>query len=148
MDLILSFSDSIDADAVRAEVEELLTLGVTFDALPEACWQTDEQEPQVDPKFLKLPSSGSQRQAVLLTILAADKTPDEIADELACANSSVDGRVLELRQGGFIKATDQTRPTPWGGKAAVLTATQKARTECRLAPKAWFPGAVRPATCQ
>lgn len=147
MDLIVSFPDGITPNAVQAEVDELLSLGVTFDGVPETRWHVEE-EPQIDPKFLKLPSSGSQRQAVLLAILAGDKTPDEIADELRCANSSVDGRVLELRQGGYIKATDQTRPTPWGGRAAVLTATQKARTECRLAPKAWFPGAIRPATCQ
>lgn len=145
-DLILSFSEAegLSLDAVRREVEELLSIGVTFNAEPELRWDSDE--PEIDPSWFSLPSSGSQRQAVLLAVLEGGKTRDDLDRELSIG--SCGPRLRELRLGGWIEYTDQTKLTQYGQKGRVLRATQKARNHCRLKPKGWFPGGVRPATCQ
>lgn len=144
MDLLISFSDGVDRDAVAAEVAELLSIGVTFDGVPELRW--DDAEPVIDPTWLSLPPAGSQRQAVLLAVHEGDKTRDDLDRELAIG--SVGPRLRELRLGGFVEYTDRTKRTQYGQQGRVLATTHKARMACRLKPAAWFPGGVRPASCQ
>lgn len=132
--------------ALVAEICEALSLvsvPATF-GVPE--WEAPPAEP--DPNWFKLPSANSQRQSVLLLILEGGKTRDELCHALDRENSSIDARVLELIGGGWIIESDEQRQTRYGRKATVLEATDKARSNCRLAPLKWFPGGVRPETCR
>jgi hypothetical protein len=73
------------------------------------------------------PRSGSQRHRVLLTIARGQHgaTADEIAEEMGVGLNSVRPRIVELREGGWIKDTRMTRKTPTGADATVMVLTTK-----------------------
>jgi predicted transcriptional regulator len=77
------------------------------------------------------PRSGSQRWRVLQEIAAKPRTRDELAADLSLGDSSIDPRVWELRQGGFVEDSDETRPTRQKSRAAVLRVTAKGLYEVR-----------------
>jgi hypothetical protein len=69
------------------------------------------------------PKSGSQRWKVLIAIARAGErgmTRDELGEYLRLPDSSVDGRVWELKQGNWIDESDQKRKTRYGSLAAAL----------------------------
>jgi hypothetical protein len=142
--MILSFNGDVGLDSVAQEIGELLSIGVSFDTMPEIRWDSDE--PEIDPSWLSLPAPNSQRQSVLLAVLEGDKTRDDLDRELGIG--SVGPRLRELRLGGFVEYSDRTKITQYGSQGRVLAATHKTKTQCRLKPAAWFPGGVRPETCR
>lgn len=75
------------------------------------------------------PKSGSQRDRVLRAIRDSGPqtgiTRDELARKLGLPDSSVDGRVWELKQGQWVCEADHTRPTSSGGEAHALVLTGK-----------------------
>lgn len=131
----------LDSEPALDELREALDLiGVTFEVVP-------EEEPQIDPAWFKLPSPGSQRQAVLLHFFAVKQATREQAKDALGITSEGTTRIHELMQGGFLSETGERVLTEHGKTAAVVAPTEKARRELRLVPKAWFPGGVRPAGC-
>lgn len=76
------------------------------------------------------PRSGTQRWKVLTTIVASGgKTRDQLAEDLHLPDSSVDARVWELKQGGFVEESSRRARTRAAAEAAVLVATKKGREE-------------------
>jgi hypothetical protein len=74
------------------------------------------------------PKSGSQRERVLTAIRRSGTngmTRDELAHYLRLPDSSVDGRVWELKHGQWVCEADHTRPTSSGGDAHALILTAK-----------------------
>lgn len=75
------------------------------------------------------PKSGSQRWRVLRAIRDSGEqgmTRDELAHFLQLPDSSVDGRVWELKQGDWAIDSEQTRTTQSGGEAHALVLSLKA----------------------
>lgn len=105
-----------------------------------------ERDPNyVEPRLLKLPSTGSQRQGYLLHFVA--NGPD--TREGAKTAMGLDGfsdchtRVSELIQGGWLAETGEERLTRSNSKAAVVAITDKAKRALNLATNDWFPGGIR-----
>lgn len=74
------------------------------------------------------PRSGSQRHRVLVAIVEySGLTRDEVSNKLSLPDSSVDARVLELKKGGWVEESEDTRTTRNGSQAAVVRATAKGR---------------------
>lgn len=76
------------------------------------------------------PRSGSQRHRVLVAIVAAGErglTREETSRQLNLPDSGTDGRVLELKQGGWVEDTERRRKTERNCDAAVVVATAKGR---------------------
>lgn len=143
-DLILTFPEGACKDTI---IDELTTCQGLSDALATCSLKWDEPT-EPDPSWFKLPPADSQRQRVLLYLLDNAETREKIAQDLRIPDSAVDGRVMELAGGGWVVDTGEKRDTQYGRLARVVTATDKARRHCRLAPLKWFPGGVRPEACK
>lgn len=81
------------------------------------------------------PRSGSQRALVLECLQSKGHfgaTRQEIAAETGLSDDSVRPRVVELLDGGWVVATELTRPTPMGEQAEVLVASERALAETGL----------------
>jgi hypothetical protein len=132
--------------ATLEDIQEALTLldDVTVKVVEQKAKPTGP-----DPRLLKLPKSGSQRQGYLLTVLALGSCTREEAKTAMGLDGLSDchTRVSELIQGGFLVETGEKRLTRSGDNAAVVTLTEKAKRELRLVPTRWFPGNVRPSGC-
>lgn len=78
--------------------------------------------------LLNFPRSGSQRDRILRAIRKAGSsgmTRDELARQLHLPDSSVDGRVWELKHGHWVCDAEHTRKTSSGGDARALVLTGK-----------------------
>jgi hypothetical protein len=73
------------------------------------------------------PRSGTQRERILQVIeeSGGGLTRDELAQQLHFPDSSVDPRVRELIDGGWIEESVETRPTRTGADAHILVPTAK-----------------------
>jgi hypothetical protein len=74
------------------------------------------------------PRSGSQRHRILEFLEAQGDhgaTRQELAQILGLSDDSVRPRVVELVEGGWVRGTDRTRPTPMGEQAEVLVAVDR-----------------------
>lgn len=105
----------------------------------------ESTEPRMLDAWLKLPSTGSQRQATLLHFIKEGKsTRDRCKLALGLgSHSDCATRVTELMRGGFLSETGERWETLAGEMAAVLAPTEKARRDVKLAPRKWFPMGVR-----
>lgn len=105
----------------------------------------DDRPKPPDPRLLKLPGAGTQRQAYLLHFAKVGHATREQAKTALGLDGFSDchTRVSELISGGFLSETGEKEPTRSGDMAAVVAITDKARKQINLAPKAWFPGGVR-----
>lgn len=73
------------------------------------------------------PRSGTQRQAVLDAIVAAEnegRTRDELVAHLGLLDSATDARVWELLRDGLIERSGEKRRTRSGSNAEVLVASR------------------------
>lgn len=78
------------------------------------------------------PRSGNQRHRVLMAIAGAGergRTREELAADLRLPDNSVRPRVRELIEGGWVRATERTRPTGTGSQSEVLALSEKGRAE-------------------
>jgi hypothetical protein len=134
----------INTNASLDEINEALALVDAEAVMYEA------PGPHIDPTWEKLPPTDSQRQLVLLTLVQkGNATRDELSNILSIPDSAVDGRILELRHGGWVVETDEKRLTEAGKPAKVLTPAEKCGIKLRLAPTVWFPNGGRiEAACQ
>lgn len=70
-------------------------------------------------------SVAKRRIVDYLTSRPAGATRHEIAAALGMPLSSVAGRVCELEAEGFVRSTEETRPTPYGKTATVVQVTHR-----------------------
>jgi DprA winged helix domain len=73
------------------------------------------------------PHRDTQRAAVLEAIVTQPRTRDDLAADLGLPDSGVDGRIWELKKGGFVEDSPTMRRTRRGRRAHVLTPTPKGR---------------------
>lgn len=81
------------------------------------------------------PRQGSQREKVLRYVVGcgdSGATREEIAADMAMTESSVRPRIVELLDGGYVKASGRTRKTARKNAAEILVATDHGRDEYRL----------------
>lgn len=114
----------------RREIQKLLDSNneqLTFEVKENREGPSGPSETSKAAAYDNKPRSGSQRYKVLKAIqgTVTGLTRDEIAETLDLPDSSADGRVWELLQGGFIQETDRKRTTRNGSQAVVLVTTVK-----------------------
>jgi hypothetical protein len=140
MRLIITLPDGIEPQKSYDELAELLSISETLcDCIIET------EETSVDASWFNLPKAGSQRQAVLLRLLEGPTTCDDLSN--IWGSDSVGPRIHELVIGGWARYSETKVPTTRGSMARLVEATPKAYNVCRLQPLAWFPGGMRPQTC-
>lgn len=95
---------------------------------------TPDSETSRQAALQNYPRSGTQRWKVLTTIVASGgRTRDQLAEQLHLPDSSVDARVWELKQGGFVEESGRKERTRAAAEATVLVATRRGREEVEKA---------------
>lgn len=78
------------------------------------------------------PNSGIQRHTVFVAVAEAGPRgviSDEIADAKRIRLYSVKPRLIELREGGWVRQNGETRPSPTGSDVDVYVLTEKGAAE-------------------